>query len=146
MELQIIGRSDQLDLPDFGLYDVPAKIDTGAYGNAIHASSIRVVEKEGTQQLEFKLLDRRYPQFIDVYHYTTDFTQKKVKSSSGHLEQRFAIKTTLVVFGKRYRVLFSLTNRKKMRFSMLIGRKFLKSRFLVDVNAKNQSFEAKLNK
>ncbi|HRL09617.1 MAG TPA: RimK/LysX family protein, partial [Aliarcobacter sp.] len=36
-----------------------------------------------------------------------------------------------------YQTVVSLTNRSDMKYPMLIGRKFLKDRFLVDVSKKN---------
>lgn len=36
--------------------------------------------------------------------------------------------------GKKYKSVISLTNRADMKFPMLIGRIFLKDRFLVDVS------------
>ncbi|NJM93841.1 MAG: ATP-dependent zinc protease, partial [Cytophagales bacterium] len=38
---------------------------------------------------------------------------------------------------------FTLTNRSEMKFPVLLGRKLLRRRFLVDVSAHNLSFELK---
>ena len=37
-------------------------------------------------------------------------------------------------FGKKYKTVISLTDRSDMKYPMLIGRKFLSERFLVDVS------------
>lgn len=41
----IIGRSERLDFLDLSIHGVPAKVDTGAYRSAVHASDI--TEKDG---------------------------------------------------------------------------------------------------
>jgi hypothetical protein len=39
---KIIGRADQIDLPEQELFDVPAKVDTGAKTSALWASNVTV--------------------------------------------------------------------------------------------------------
>ena len=138
-----IGTHDKIDLPELGIYDLECKIDTGAFTSTIHCRKISLVERNGEQQLDFCVLDKWHPQFNDVIHTATDFTEKKVKSSNGVSESRFVIKTKAVLFGNTYPITFTLSNRKKMRFPVLIGKKFLKRKFLVDVSEKDLSFELK---
>ncbi len=68
---------------------------------------------------------------------TSDFEEKKVKSSFGTVERRFTIKALVVISQKRIRGKFTLTNREKMTYPVLIGRNFLRKRFLVDVSRNN---------
>jgi hypothetical protein len=49
------------------------------------------------------------------------------------------IKTKITIFGKKIRTEFSLANRRKMRYPILLGRKLLNKRFLVDVSQKDLS-------
>lgn len=143
METRLIGRADMIDLPKLKLVDVPARIDTGAYGNALHCHEIRVVRRGGKDVLHFQVLDPSHPEFREEHYYAREFRIKSVKNSAGQVEDRYAIKTSLRIFGKRYRVEFSLTNRMEMKFPVLIGRKFLKRKFIVDVTLKNLSHKEK---
>jgi hypothetical protein len=59
---------------------------------------------------------------------------KKVKSSNGQLQIRPSIKVEVEFFNKTYESVISLTNRQDMKFPMLIGRKFLDGKCLVDVS------------
>ena len=59
---------------------------------------------------------------------------KRVKSSNGVVQSRASIKVDILFFGKKYKTVVSLTNRSDMKYPMLIGRKFLTDRFLVDVS------------
>lgn len=139
----LIGRTDKIDLPDLGLFDIDCKIDTGAYGNALHCHHIKVVQKDGVDVLSFKVLDPTHSEYPDRIYYAKNFSDKLVKSSSGKAEHRYIIKSSMVLFGKKRTVSFSLTDRASMKYPILIGRKFLTKRFLVDVQQKDLSFKSK---
>lgn len=66
---------------------------------------------------------------------------KKVKSSNGKSEDRIFVETVIELFGKKYKAELSLTDRKDMKYPMLIGRKYLQGRFLVDVSLQYQHIE-----
>ena len=59
---------------------------------------------------------------------------RRVKSSNGTVEERIFIKTLLELGGRNFEAEISLTDRASMKFPMLIGRKYLEGRFLVDVS------------
>ncbi|MEN7547322.1 RimK/LysX family protein [Rapidithrix thailandica] len=143
MPHKIIGRKDRIDLPEFNLNNLDAKIDTGAYGCAIHCHHIELVLRDGKEILRFKLLDPSHPEYEGDYYYSHSFGIKKVKNTSGVSEERFTIKTQMIVFGKSYRTVFSLADRENMKYPVLIGRKFLTKKFLVDVALKDLSFQNK---
>ena len=141
--MRTIGRRDHIDLPQLGLNNIEAKVDTGAYGCTLHCHHIEVVKKKGIPVLSFMVLDPEHPEYDDKVYWAETFSEKTVKSSTGEKENRYTIKTELVLFNKRYKVEFSLTNRKKMRYPVLIGRRFLTKRFIVDVRQKDLSFNQK---
>jgi hypothetical protein len=66
---------------------------------------------------------------------------KRVKSSNGQVQERPSIKVSVKFMGKRYKAIISLTNRADMKYPMLIGRKFLSGKFLVDVQKEYVSKE-----
>lgn len=143
---QIIGRKDKVDLPELGIYDVEAKVDTGAYGNALHCHKMEVLAINGKDILRFKVLDPTHPEYKDKYFESESFRFKEVKSSIGKKELRYVVKTKIRLFGRTFKTEFSLTDRKEMRHPILIGRKFLSNKFLVDVKAKNLSYTLKTQK
>ena len=58
----------------------------------------------------------------------------KVRSSNGEIQERYMV-TTQVKLGKRkFKTEFTLTNRSEMKTPILLGRKALKGRFVVDVS------------
>jgi hypothetical protein len=43
----VIGRSDRIDLPELEIFDIEAKVDTGAYGCALHCHHVEIVHRDG---------------------------------------------------------------------------------------------------
>lgn len=139
----VIGRKDKVDFPTLGLQDISIKIDTGAYTSAIHCHKIEKKEIEGKETLVFTLLDPSHPQYDNKEFSTEKFTEKRVKNSFGHSENRYVIETDIYLFGKSYSLQLSLSARKEMRFPVLIGRKFLMGKFIVDSSKYDLSFKKK---
>ena len=70
----------------------------------------------------------------NVEHCFEAYSQKKIKNSFGEIEERYIIKTLISIGGKKINTTISLSDRESMRYPVLIGRRLLKGRFLVDVN------------
>lgn len=142
--LKVIGRQDKVDLPGFELYGIDAKVDTGAYTSAISCSRVKVKKIEGVETLVFHIPGSRIKEKKARRFSTANFKKRKIRSSNGVSEERFIIETHVIIFGKKRKVEFSLADRSKMRFPILLGRKFLTKRFIVDVRQKNLSYSLKL--
>ena len=84
--------------------------------------------------VHFHLLDEVHPSYHGKKMSVPLYKVKKVRSSNGELQERPSIKVSVDFFGKRYKTVISLTNRADMKYPMLIGRKFLSGKFLVDVS------------
>ncbi|WP_428738741.1 ATP-dependent zinc protease family protein [Sulfurimonas sp.] len=129
MGKKIIGRQEKISILDLELFDLDAKVDTGADSSALHCDHV-VVEGD---IVSFTLLDDVHEAYNNKRFSLPIYKIKKVKSSNGELQIRPSIKVNVEFFGKKYKGVISLTDRKDMKFPMLIGRKFLKDKFLVDV-------------
>lgn len=140
-EKNVIGRWDRVDLPDLGLSDIQAKVDTGAYTCALHVSQLRRFIKAEQSFVEFKLLHPRAKsdELISVPLHA----RRRIKSSNGQSRMRYIIRTKVVVFGRSIMAEFSLSDRSRMDFPVLLGRKLLNGRFLVDVSKKDISWKQK---
>jgi hypothetical protein len=136
MNKQIIGRVDILDFPELGLSKIDVKIDTGAYTSAIHCS--KITEKNNVLLCTF--FSEGNPNFSNKTILFTNFSKTDVKSSNGFKENRYKIKSEVVFFGKTYKIYLTLSTRDDMKFPVLIGRQFLKDKFLVDVTQKHVSY------
>jgi hypothetical protein len=136
---KILGRYDRVDLPQLGLSNIHAKIDTGAYTSSLHCHRAQVVDGN----LEFILLDEEHPEFTGMKFVFPQFEVRNIKNSFGEVERRFVIVTTLKIFNEDITTEFSLSNRGSLKFPILIGRKILRDRFLIDVKKKNLSYREK---
>lgn len=130
----IIGRVEYASFPALGLYDISTKIDTGAYNSSIHCE--KIWEEKGQLHCYFSssITASSAPQCLIFDQYNIAV----VKSSNGQTERRYKIMTTIYFGKKHYPIALTLTNRQGMRYPVLIGRKFLKKRFLVDVASTNK--------
>lgn len=137
MDKKIIGRKEKISLPVLGLSLVWGKVDTGAYTSSIHAENIKVEEVDGKQVLSFQPLMEEHKGFTGQTVYFEKFVEKKVKNSFGNAETRYLIETTIKLAGEEYLSEFTLSDRTNMRNAILLGRKTLKNRFIVDVDKVN---------
>lgn len=128
-ELRTVGSNTIIKVA--GIPNVPAKVDTGADSSAIWASDISV---NSAGELEFLLFAPESPHYTGEKIIAKNFRVQKVRNSMGGLDIRYHTQLPIVIRGKRLRANFTLSNRSKNNFPVLIGRKTLKNRFLVDVS------------
>jgi len=127
---RIIGRKEFISILDLELFDLDAKIDTGADSNALHCDDIIIDEQNN---VHFILLDDTHDSYHGKRMILPLYKLKKVKSSNGQIQLRPSVKLSILFMGKRYKTVISLTNRADMKYPMLIGRRFLSGKFIVDV-------------
>lgn len=129
LKIRLIGRREFVSFPELDLDSVEAKIDTGAYTSSLHCENITINYENSKAILYFTL-----QQGISKTYRFPDFTKKKIKNSFGEMEERYVIKTLIKIGKKKIRTTISLSNRDNMRYPVLIGRRLLKGKFLIDVN------------
>ncbi len=131
--LPIIGATEYVTI---GKYQkIPAKIDTGAESSAIWASKI-FVEEDGT--LKFALFGKSSPLYTGRLFHRAPGTYKVgyVRSSNGQEQVRYRVYLPIEIGGKKIRILVSLADRAKNAFPMLVGRRTIAGKFLVDTSKK----------
>ncbi len=138
MDRKIIGRREKISILDLELYDLDAKVDTGADSNALHCDDIFI---DNENNVHFMLLDEVHEAYYRKKIVMPLHSVKKVRSSNGQTQERPSIKVSVLFMGKKYKTIISLTNRADMKYPMLIGRKFLSGKFLVDVEKEYLSLE-----
>lgn len=126
-----VGRVESIDLLDLELFDLDAKVDTGADSCSLHCDDIFIDDEDN---VHFKLHDKVHPAYHGKKIILPLYKYKRVKSSNGKVQHRPSIKVKTLFFGKKHSAVITLTNRKDMKYPMLIGRDFLKNRFIVDVS------------
>jgi hypothetical protein len=125
-----IGRKDLASFPTLHADNVPVKIDSGAYTSSMHCDSVKLIGNE----LVVVFSNLRYPITDSITLKFNSFKTKNVKSSNGILEERYFITLPIQLFNQTFDCQFSLTQRANMKHPVLLGRKFLKKKFIVDVS------------
>lgn len=139
MNKKVIGRVDKIDFPKLGLFNIDVKVDTGAYTSTIHYDEI--IEDNNILRCVFN--SDNHQNFGKTEIVFDEFSSAIVKSSNGLKEKRYKIKSEVIFFGKTYKINLTLSTRDAMRFPVLIGRQFLKRKFMVDVDLENVSYNTK---
>ncbi len=127
-----LGWREWVGLPDLGIRQIKAKVDTGARTSALHAFELRPYLENGRERVEFSI----HPLQKDsdtVITCTADIVdQRVVTDSGGHKEERYVIQTTLALGRDTWPIEMTLTGRDDMSFRMLLGRTAIKNRAVVD--------------
>lgn len=126
-EKRVIGRIETVDLPELGLYNICAKIDTGAETSVLHCNQFEIFEKDGHRYIRCIIND--HPAFTFLIH-----RERVVKSSFGQAEIRHIFITKIKLFNRLYDIKLSVRDRSTMSYPMLLGRNFISGKFLVDVS------------
>ena len=106
---------------------VDVKVDTGAATSSLHAIDIKVTKD---------IVRFRFSKNGEVYEAPL-VRRGKVKSSDGESEGRYFVEAKICTGSIRHPILISLNDRSKMKYPMLLGRDFLRGKFLVDSSSQN---------
>jgi hypothetical protein len=128
----VVGWTEWVSLPEIGVKRILAKMDTGARTSALHAPRIVVFQENGAPWVNFAL-DDDLPMAGDRLPHTARLTDlRDVKSSSGHVEQRYLIETEITLASLSWRIEITLTDRSDMKVPFLIGRSAMVDRLVID--------------
>src|SRR3990172_2870872 len=123
----IIGRKDKVDFLELGLYDVDAN-------------------EAGASKVRFRLLDPSRPSYNNREFTHSIYAKREIKNSFGQVEERYIIKTKILLFDELFDIELSLTDRSRMVYPVLLGRKLLFNHFIVDVTQTDLSYNQKLRR
>lgn len=128
----VIGWREWLSLPDLGVTQVKAKVDTGARSSALHAFDIEYLNQDDVLMVRFKVHPLQRDMSLTVEATAPVLDKRDVRNSGGHAQERPVIQTVLVLGDRQWPIELTLTNRDAMGFRMLLGREAVRHRFLVD--------------
>ena len=131
---QIIGWRERVALPTLGIDSINAKIDTGAATSALHVTGIVESLKEGEVWLDFSVHPTQRSHAGSFRTGAWKVGERSVRNTGGKSELRPVIKIPIKVGDRRFRTDITLTRRDLMGFRMLIGRRTLRRRFIVDTS------------
>lgn len=127
----IIGACEWVALPELGIRQLRARVDTGAKSCALHASDIEPIEVDGQKRVLFKVpIGNPRPKHW-LHCDVPLLAQRRVRNTSGEFERRYTIRTSLIIGHSRWDVDITLTNRERMKYRMLLGRTAMENHALV---------------
>jgi hypothetical protein len=127
-----IGWREKVFFPDFHQAPITAKVDTGAMTSSLHAADLHLIESGGTTlvSFEFQPDPGRSDPPRRVTSEVVDF--RMVRSSNGREETRPVVRAGVAIGDDRFEIDLTLTCRARMDYRMLLGRRVLADRFVVD--------------
>lgn len=131
-EQMVVGWKEWVALPDLGIDWLKAKMDTGARSSALHAWGIEIVDADGLTQVRFEIHPWQASALDAVTVELPLVDRRQVRSSTGHVEDRLVVATTLQIGDLSFPTELTLTNRDSMGLRMLVGRRAMKGKMLVD--------------
>lgn len=131
-EAVVVGWSEYVALPDWGIDRLRAKVDTGARSSALHVENIEEI-RGGWVKFDVVLHRAKRDRRVHIRARVT--RRSRVRSSSGHQDHRYFVETTLRLGPVEKRIEVSLVDRAQMIHRMLLGRSALTGGpFLIDVD------------
>jgi hypothetical protein len=133
--LPMLGWREWVALPEFGIAQIKAKIDTGARSSALHTVTLEPYRKGSENWLMFTVQpkQKQSEELIECHAPIKD--RRLVSDSGGHKQRRYVIETQLLFGQQLIQAEITLTNRDSMRFRMLLGRTAINKHFIIDPNA-----------
>lgn len=132
MKRPVIGWREWVQLPDLGVFEIKAKVDTGAATSSLHAFRLERFEKGGLPFVRFEVHPKQRSRRPSIECESPIVRDTAVRNPGGRTELRPVIASTLVIAGQPVEALINLTERDEMGYRLLVGRRTLRNRFVVD--------------
>ena len=131
-EMLTLGWREWVNLPQLGIPQIKAKVDTGARTSALHAFELRPYTEGGRDRIEFRIHPLQKDIDTVVVCNADIHDTRTVTDSGGHKEERYVIETALCIGKFSWPIEVTLTSRDDMLFRMLLGRTAIKKIARVD--------------
>lgn len=128
----VIGWREWVELPELGIVETKAKVDTGADNSSLHAFNLRRFARDGVEYVRFEVHPKQRSRKPSITCEAPLAMMKKVRNPGGRSELRPVIRTRIIVAGVEIEALVNLTSRDEMGFRMLLGRRTVRGKFVVD--------------
>ena len=123
-----IGWREWISLVDINVFNLKAKIDTGATISALHATHIKEFDRNNEKYVKFRIHQSKSYKIIKkpVLGYKT------IKNSFGKKQSRPLISISIKMGNNIIDTLITLAKRSNMTYPVLIGRSSLKKNYRIN--------------
>lgn len=128
----IIGNIENCDLPELGIFNLQARVDTGAKTSSLHVDNLSRYQQSGKPWVKFDIHPNIHnvDEVVECSSPLEDI--RRIKSSNGVSEERYVINTTFRLGDISWPIEITLTNRSDMSYLMLFGRQGMADKVLID--------------
>ena len=137
-----IGWREWVGLPELGIGEIKAKIDTGARTSTLHAYHTVPFEQGGRKFVRFWVHPIQRRRLPSVECVAPLVERRIVRDSGGKAEERYVVRTELRIGEQNWPIEVTLTNRDEMSFRMLVGRAAIRGKYNVNPGASYRSGRA----
>lgn len=129
----VIGGVESVYIPPF---EIPfqARIDTGAATSSIDAQNITPFERDGEKWISFDIVNKKTSQ---KHHFEKPIVRKTSIIRTFQEEKRYVVHFDIKMGEEIIDTEFTLNDRSKFEYQVLIGRNILNGRFIVDSSIEN---------
>ena len=128
----ILGWREWVALPSLGIESIKAKVDTGARTSSLHALNLRSFRDKGAPWARFDVMPLQSNESPVLACQAPVCDHREIRKSNGNTDMRVVVAMSIEVAGNEWPLEVTLTNRRDMRFRMLLGRTALSGHALVD--------------
>lgn len=128
----IVGSEEWCSLPELNISAIKVRVDSGAKTSALHATNIMPFKKNNDQWVRYEVHPLQNDGRTTIHCESPVLDKRSVKSSSGVVEVRYVILTSLSIAETIWEIEMTLTNRDSMGYRMLLGRQAMSGKILVD--------------
>jgi ribosomal protein S6--L-glutamate ligase len=118
----LLGWREWISLPALDIPFIKVKIDTGAKTSALHVYDLEIINIAGKEYAEFIICPIQRNNDIKRKCRAEIIDNRNIKSSNGHKERRYVIRSQIKIADKIWDIDITLTNRDIMHHRMLLGR------------------------
>ena len=92
-----IGWREWVSIPELGVSEIKAKVDTGADNSSLHAFNLERFEEDGVPMVRFGVHPRQRKSKPNIHCVSEVVKERKVKNPGGRTELRPVIRTKITV-------------------------------------------------
>lgn len=133
MPNNVIGAVERIYLPPMKSAFL-ARIDTGATTSSLDADSVKLFERDGDKWVAFTIINRETG---EKYEFSKPLVKNIIIRRTGKNEHRPIVEMDVKMGGEKFKANFTIAEREKFEYQMLVGRNILTGRAIVDVSISN---------
>lgn len=132
-DLKIIGGVETLYVLPINM-PFQARIDTGAETSSIDVQNMRPFERDGDKWVSFDIINRKNG---EKHHFEKPVIRRTNIVRIEDKEHRYVVNMSIKMGDEIISTEFTLAEREKFTYQVLIGRNILNGRFIVDSSQQN---------